>query len=169
MLKPETTLRTRFGTLAMFRSAKKVSKPTLKMSCMFPPSRRIWSRSVKLLSKGCKFDSHSDNTSSSTKRDTHSSPFPLFYSPRREGRYNRLHHLYILSFQTEICLNFLARDCVLSNTFTPADLRLNMYNTSKRVPSCKGRFTHIVHGFRLGTVFSTTPPLSRRVHHLIMS
>ena len=39
MSKLEMTLRTRFGTSAMFRSAKKVSKHTLKMSCMFPPSQ----------------------------------------------------------------------------------------------------------------------------------
>ena len=31
-----------------------------------------------------------------------------------------------------------------------------MYNTTKLAPTCKGRFTHIIHGFHLGTVFSTT-------------
>ena len=56
MSKPETTLRTRFGTLAMFCLEKKVSKITLKMSCMYQALQRIWSPSAKLLSKGCKFD-----------------------------------------------------------------------------------------------------------------
>ena len=31
-----------------------------------------------------------------------------------------------------------------------------MYNTTKLVPTCKSRFTHIIHRFRLGTAFSTT-------------
>ena len=33
----------------------------------------------------------------------------------------------------------------------------NMYNTSKLVPVRKGRFTHTIPGFRLGTVFFTAP------------
>ena len=51
-----------------------------------------------------------------------------------------------------------------------------MYNTSKHVPVCKGRFTHTIHRFLLGTVFSTTtgdpnwsgppePQLPRHVTH----
>ena len=41
MSKPEMTLRTRFGTSAMFSSAKEVSKHTLKMTCMYPLSRKF--------------------------------------------------------------------------------------------------------------------------------
>ena len=81
--------------------------------------------------------------------------FLSFYSPRREGRYISLHHIYSLSFRTEIRLNFLSNECVLPRILTSADLYLTMYNTTKLVPMCKGRFTHTSHGFRLGTVFST--------------
>ena len=67
MSKPEMTLRTQFSTLAMFRSAKEVRKHTLKMSCMFPPSQRIWSQPAKWLSKACKFDSTKKGASSKKK------------------------------------------------------------------------------------------------------
>ena len=56
MSKLETTLRIRFITLAMFYSTKNVSKPTLRMSCMFRPSQRILSVSAKLLNKAWKYD-----------------------------------------------------------------------------------------------------------------
>ena len=79
-----------------------------------------------------------------------------FYSPRWEGRYISLHYIYSLSFRTEIRLDFLSNECVLPRILTSADMYLTMYNTTKLVPTCKGRFTHIVHGFRLETVFSTT-------------
>ena len=82
--------------------------------------------------------------------------FLSFYSPRREGRYISLHHFYSLSFRIEIRLDFLSNECVLPRIFTSADLYLTIYNTTKLVPTCKGRFTHIDYGFRLGTVFSTT-------------
>ena len=42
-----------------------------------------------------------------------------------------------------------------------------MYNSSKVVPTCKGRFTHTPHRFRLGTVFYMTARASdlARVNH----
>ena len=61
MSKPEMTPHTRFDTSAMSRSAKEVSKHSLKMSCMFPPSQRIWSRSA------CMFDSTKKGASSKKK------------------------------------------------------------------------------------------------------
>ena len=70
MSKPETTLRIRFETLAMFRLAKKVSKLTLRMFCMSLPSRIIWSRSAKLLNKACKFDSTKTVASSKKRADS---------------------------------------------------------------------------------------------------
>ena len=39
------------------------------------------------------------------------SPLLSFYSPRREGHYSRSHHLYYLSFRTEIHLDFLSIEC----------------------------------------------------------
>ena len=64
--------------------------------------------------------------------------------------------LYSLSFRTKILLDFLPDEYALSRIFTLVGLHLTMYNTSKRVPACKGRFTRTNHEFRLGTVFSTT-------------
>ena len=79
-----------------------------------------------------------------------------FYSPRWEGRYISLHYIYSLSFRTEIRLNFLSNECLLPRIFKTDDLYLTMYNTTKLVPTCKGRFMHFMSGFHLGTVFSTT-------------
>ena len=58
--------------------------------------------------------------------------------------------------QPEILLDFLANEYVVSTTFTPANLRLTMYNTSKIVPVCKGWFIRTIHIFLLETVFSMT-------------
>ena len=80
-----------------------------------------------------------------------------FYIPRREGCYILLHHIYSLSFRTEIRLDFLSNECVLPRIFTSVGRYLTMYNSTKLVPTYKGQFTHTSHGFRLGTVFSTTP------------
>ena len=78
------------------------------------------------------------------------------YSPRREGRCNRLRHFYSLSFRTDILLGFLPDEYALPRIFTLAGLQLTMYNTLKLASTCKGRFTRIIHGFRLGKVFFTT-------------
>ena len=55
-----------------------------------------------------------------------------------------LNHLYYLSFQAEIRLDFLLNKCMRPRIFTSVDMYLNMYITKKLVPTYKGRFTHII-------------------------
>ena len=64
----------------------------------------------------------------------------------------RLHHINSLSFRIEILLDVPYR-ILLPRTRL---LYLPIYYTAKGVPMCKGRFTHAIHGLRLGTVFFTT-------------
>ena len=98
----------------------------------------------------------SSSTSSSAKCDPHSVPFPLLVKPKAGGTLQPLTSLYSLSLRTKILLDFLPTKYALPRIFTSADLHLTMYNISKLVPACKGRFAHIILRFRLGTVFSTT-------------
>ena len=65
----------------------------------------------------------------------------------------RLHHIYSLSFRTEIPLDFPYRIWLPRTRLS----YLPIHYTIKGVPTCKGRFLHATHGLRLGTVFFTTP------------
>ena len=91
--------------------------------------------------------------------------FPSLISPRKEGRYNLIHHLYSLSFRTEIHIDLLANKRVLPSIFTSSDLHLTMYNMSKPVPATRDRFMRSILRFLLGPVFSTTSaPIKLRIH-----
>ena len=55
-----------------------------------------------------------------------------------------LNHLYYLSFQAEIRLDFLLNKCMRPRICTSADLYLNMYITTQLVPTYKGQVAHII-------------------------
>ena len=78
---------------------------------------------------------------------------PLFYSSRREA----VSPVYITLI---LCLFGQRYSSILPTEYCYLgfDFCANLSTIQQKgVPTCKGRFTHAIHGLRLGTVFFTTP------------